>query len=1172
MKDKLCVRLWTGFVALFVIALLTLGSGAQLSFAQTEKASVSGRVTDQNNAALPDAQVQIRNTETNVVTSAKTNGEGIYVIPFLNPGNYIINVQKEGFRAVSVTSVTLNVQENLSRNFLLQVGSTAESITVTAESGSEAVETTTSDLGTVVNQKAINELPLNGRSFSQLLTLTPGATPISTSQSQGVGVNDLDNLGVPTASVAQPSIQGQWNRSNLYLLDGIINTELHTSAFIMPPIIDAMQEFKVQSHDDQAEYGGVLGGVVNIVTRSGTNRIHGAAWEFDRNNIFDARDHFKDVNPDGSPASPAAFHQNQFGAMISGPVLIPKLYNGRNRTFFSFAYEGWRFSQASQVKYTVPTNAELGGDFSDTTLTNPIYDPATTQPVAGSPGQYTRSQFVASSDSSSRNYNPACTVATGCPNMIPVNRIDPTMLKFIQTYYARPNLTGGGVLNAITSAPHVDNSDHYNFRIDEQIGSKDNLFFRYDRLNVVDISPFDISGYIDNSVPADNFGGGWIHSFTSSLLLEAHLGRAQRPFVRSQLDSHGLGPMQALGFSSPGGTTIGLTAPFGGGVLAYNPGEQLANTIGSPAVNFSGGLTWIRGAHQFKGGVEWVRQRHDGHSPPYGGDDFADATTGNPQQVGTTGSSLASALLGLPSGLANTTTVPSHDVVSTWAGYFQDQWKLRRNLTLNYGLRFDHRRPFAALDGTMVAGPTSDGHWWIGSNKLPPPCSQTGVAPCIPGDGTLASIPNGDKIQLSPYGSSWGPAPEWDEFGPRLGLAWEVTSKMVVRGGYGIIYDPLTGIDQDWAGFENTWPSTGASFLGAPINQLGQPLTAVEQTFSTVGSRLPDPSPWNQNTWFMDPNHKDARSQQWNLEIQRQMGANLSASVGYVGSKNDRLDLTGLFNTAQTPGAGAAGRPFPWYNVTPFFSTSRGSGNYNALEAKLEHRLANGLQYLVSYTWSKSIDIGSSGWFDAENGPGAGAFSGLQNYYDPNGSRSVSSYDIPHFLSMSGLWELPFGRNKRFLSHGVASALLGNWQLNGIIQLRSGQPYNLAVVGDVANIGSTSFANYARPNIVGDPNSASRTLNEWFNPSAFAVPSVSYGDFGRNALRSASVYDGDFSLFKSFPVGERFLISFRAEFFNAFNIQNYGPPDALIGVAGAGQVTSNVLPPREMQFALHLSF
>jgi hypothetical protein len=1167
-KDKLCVRLPIRFVVLFVIATLILSLGVSLSFAQTEKASVSGRVTDRSNAAMPDTEVQIRNTDTNIVTSVKTNGEGIYAIPSLNPGNYVMTITKQGFRAVSVTGVTLNVQDSLSRNFVLQVGSIAESVTVTAEAGADLIQTTSSDLGTVINQKAIHELPLSGRNFSQLLTLTPGATPISTSQSSGVGVNDLDNLGVPTASVAQPAIQGQFNRSNLYLLDGVINTELTTSAYIMPPIVDAMQEFKVQSHDDQAEYGSVLGGVVNVVTRSGTNQIHGSAWEFLRNNVFDARDHFKDVSPDGSPAPPAAFRQNQFGAMISGPVLLPKLYNGRNRTFFTVAYEGWRFNQASQLKYTVPTDAELAGDFSNASLTNPIYDPANTQPDPNNPGQFIRTQFVSSSNSADSTYNPACTAATGCPNMIPVNRIDPNMVKFIQTYYARPNLTGGGVLNAIVTQPRIDNSDHYNFRVDEQIGSKDNVFFRYDRLNVIDVTPFDISGSFADSVPALNIGVGWTHVFSSSLLLENHIGRAQRPFLRNQTDKAGIAPMLALGFTSPGGTTIGLTAPFGSGVLAAKPGVHNANTIESPVTSFSHGLTWIHGGHQFKFGFEYFKQGNDTASPPYGEYDFADSTTGDPQQVGTTGSSLASALLGLPAQLNNTTTVSIHNRVSTWASYFQDQWKLRRNLTLTYGLRFDHRRPFDPSSGTVVSGPNIDGHWWIGLDKLPPPCSQTGKEPCIPGNGTLASIPNGDKIQLSPYGRSWGPAPDWSDWGPRVGVAWEVTPKTVVRGGYGIVYDPLTGIEQDWKGLAGFWPATGSGFTNAPINQLGQPLTTVEQTFSQVGTLLPDASPWSQTSWFIDPHRKDGRSQQWNVEIQHQMGANLAASIGYVGSYNDRLDLTGLFNTATTPGGT---KPFPWYNVTPFYGTSHGNGNYNALQAKLEHHFVRGFQYLVSYTWSKSIDVGSSGWFDVENGPGGS--SGLQDPYHPERSRSVSAYDIPHFLSMSGVWDLPFGKGKRYLNGGVANQIVGNWQVNGIVQLRSGQPYNLSVVGDVANIGNTlSFWNYARPNLIGDPNPANRTVNEWFNPSAFAVPVNSFGDFGRNALRTASVYDADFSVFKNFPIGERFLVSFRAEFFNAFNIQNYGAPNTLIGTAGAGQITSNVLPPRQIQFGLHLGF
>src|SRR5216684_2126460 len=762
------------FVLLVVLGILLVGLDSQRAIAQTEKASVSGRVTDQSNAAVPDAEVQIKNTDTGVATIVKTNGEGLYALPSLNPGNYLMTVNKMGFRTVSVTGMTLNVQENLSRNFTLQVGSTAESVTVTAESGADLIQTTSSNLGTVIAQKAIHELPLSGRNFSQLLTLTPGATPISTSQSSGVGVNDLANLAVPTASIAQPAIQGQFNRSNLYLLDGVINTELTTSAYIMPPIIDAMQEFKVQSHNDQAEYGSVLGGVVNVVTRSGTNQLHASGWEFLRNNIFATRDHFKDVNPDGSPAPPAAFRQNQFGAMVSGPVLLPKLYNGRNRTFFTFAYEGWRFSQAAQTKYTVPTDAELAGDFSNSTLTNPIFDPATTRPDPANPGQFIRDPFPG--------------------NVIPTDRLDPIMVNFIKTYYARPNLAGGGVLNAIVTNPHVNNSDHYNFRIDEQIGSRDNVFFRYDRVNVVDIRPFDVSGTFANSVPALNIGVGWTHVFSSSLLLDNRIGRAQRPFLRNQSDTNGIAPMLALGFASPGGTTVGLSAPFGGGALSANPGIQNANTIESPVTSFSHGLTWTHGGHQFKFGFEYIKQGNDSDSPPYGGYNFADATTGDPKQVGTTGSSLASALLGLPSQLNNTTTLSIHNRVSNLAAYCQDQWKVLRGLTVTDGLRFDHRRPFDPSSGTLNAGPNSDGHWWIGADKLPPPCSQTGVSPCIPG--------------------------------------------------YGIFYDPLTGIEQDWKGFSNCWPATGSGFTNAPVNQFGQLLTTVDQTFSTVGTRLPDPSPW----------------------------------------------------------------------------------------------------------------------------------------------------------------------------------------------------------------------------------------------------------------------------------------------------------------------------------------
>src|SRR6266436_5599750 len=495
-----------GFVACLIASVVVvLGPGAQYTLAQTEKASISGRITDQSNAVMPDAEVELKNTDTGIVTVTKTNDQGVYVFPSLAPGNYVMNVRKQGFRTVSVMDVKLYVQDNVSRNFVLQVGSSVESVTVTAESGAGLVNVTGSELGTVITQEAIHELPLNGRNFTQLLTLTPGATPISTAQSSGVGTNDLAVLGVPTATVSQPSIQGQFNRSNLYMLDGVINTELNTSTYVIPPIVDAIQEFKVQSHDDKAEYGGVLGGVISVVTRSGGNQLHGSAWEFVRNNAFDARDPFRDE----LRTSPSPFHQNQFGAQLNGPVFIPKLYNGRNRTFFLFGYEGWRFTQAAQSRYRVPTDAELSGDFSNSILAQNIYDPATTQPDPSNPGQFTRTQFVASSDPSSPNFNSACTNPAGCPNMIPSARLGATMGNFIKAYYAQPNLTGDPVFNAIVTRPQVS-----------------------------------ISADSGGSVPATNIGAGWNHLFSQSLMLDTRFGRTHRPFARFQTDAAGIGPMQ----------------------------------------------------------------------------------------------------------------------------------------------------------------------------------------------------------------------------------------------------------------------------------------------------------------------------------------------------------------------------------------------------------------------------------------------------------------------------------------------------------------------------------------------------------------------------------------------------------------------------------------------------
>ncbi|MBB5330702.1 TonB-dependent receptor [Tunturiibacter gelidoferens] len=341
----------TGCWWLQVFLILSFGvCGVRPGGALTANAVVSGHITDSTGAVIPGAMVTLTESDTRVAAKAMSNNEGLYTFPSVKPGNYAMTVSASGFNNTTITSLAAGVQASLALDVVLRIGAATQTVTVTDQATD--VAGTSSELGTQIGEHQIHDLPLNGRNFTELLTLTPGASPISTSQSNKVAVNDQGVLGVPSAQFSQPAIQGQINRENLYLLDGVVNTDFTNGVYVIPPIIDDMQEFKVQSHDDKAEYGSVLGGVVNVVTKSGTNSLHGAAWEFVRNNVFDARDSFADEYS----SSPSPYRQNQFGATVGGPVWLPHLYNGRNHTFFQFGYEGWRYSKSSEILYNVPTS------------------------------------------------------------------------------------------------------------------------------------------------------------------------------------------------------------------------------------------------------------------------------------------------------------------------------------------------------------------------------------------------------------------------------------------------------------------------------------------------------------------------------------------------------------------------------------------------------------------------------------------------------------------------------------------------------------------------------------------------------------------------------------------------------------------------------------------------
>jgi hypothetical protein len=323
------------------LASAVLGLSTLVADGQTTTGQISGTVEDASGAAVVGAAVQAINIDTQAIRTAESGPNGGFLVSLLPPGNYQVVFSKTGFQSTTESGIRLDVNQSLSINPKLQPGTANE--TVQVEATSQLLDPTTSEVGTVIGQQAVNDLPLNGRNFTQLLTLVPGATPVSTSQGSSQGINDGSTVAIPGSSFSNPSLNGQQNRETLYLLDGVVNTDFRTTTYTVLPIIDGISEFKVQTHNDDPSFGSVLGGVVNLVTSSGTNRLHGSAWEFVRNNDFDARNHFSDFNSDGTPAPAAPFHQNEFGVAAGGPVWFPHLYNGKDKTFFFFAYEGWRF-------------------------------------------------------------------------------------------------------------------------------------------------------------------------------------------------------------------------------------------------------------------------------------------------------------------------------------------------------------------------------------------------------------------------------------------------------------------------------------------------------------------------------------------------------------------------------------------------------------------------------------------------------------------------------------------------------------------------------------------------------------------------------------------------------------------------------------------------------------
>lgn len=1133
----------------FVPAAVFLVTGALLPllappFLRAQSAaSVSGSISDSSGARVPGARVTLTNVNTNVQQVSETTDAGTYAFVNVPPGTYNIEVTKEHFNSARETNLNLSVNQAAQFNFTLTPGSTQQSVTVSAETG--RIQTTTAELGTVIVNKSVDNLPLNGRNFTQLLELTPGVSRISVAQNSAAGI-DLNPIGQFTF----PAVNGQRNRSNMFYLDGANNLGTYKGTYNYQPIVDDIQEFKVQSQNDLAEFGGVTGGIVNVVTKSGTNDLHGSAWEFVRNSDFDARNFFQaSVNP---------LRQNQFGVAIGGPVILPHLYRGRNKTFFFFAYEGFRQRQQAEGLVTTATPAQLSGDFSNLLEKGvQIYNPFSTRPDPSNPGQYLRDPFPG--------------------DKIPAALLSPASVLYAKTLFPAPAISGNPAGNAYINTPLSTNSNSYTGRLDYAFNERDQVFVRaslYDEPYVNSVgSPIavqqdDIGGY--------NIVAHEIHAFGPSTVLEGHFSRDY-----GQNILHIIYPGAPANFGS---TLIasGFSSAFIGNLLP--PVNQTIPTVSIPGyLSLSGniyqnpsvtdtyeyavGLSKIIGKHTFKAGATISTDNFSQAivAVTEATSTFQTANLEHPTSASgaPTGDALASFLLGVPTSAQRRNA----DEIERggWANgfYFQDQIRLTPKLSVNLGVRWDVAvwpRLVSNNSGLAYFGDMNLTNGTYILSAVPPACSSTVGAPCIP-NGTLPA-----GVVVSPHHDGTIHNTDFSNWQGRLGVAYQLGKRAAVRAGYGRFYDEWSIVDQIAQNLVGTWPTVGlinANSLNQSIPSvtIGDPLQLGTKTI------LPPATPFGNATFYYDPNMLSPRSDQWNVGIETSFGSSTTLSVNYVGARNSRLDYGALTNTARFPAPGSAAqvasrRPYPFI-VPTNFDQSNGTSNYNALQTALKKRTGGGLTYLISYTYSKSMDVGCSGSFGSE-----GCL--VQNPANPSLDRSVSGFDLTHIFSASVVYDLPFGTGRALsIPNSIANSILGGWQINAIASFSSGTPYSVTVNGDLANIGNT----FVQANLVGNPMPANQTPAEWINPAAFvAPPAYTFGTLGRNALRSDWYKDLDLSLFKVFRLPRETGLEFRAEAFNITNTPVFAAPNSVVGSPTFGVVSRVGNSPRQLQLALKLRF
>ena len=918
----------------------------------------------------------------------------------------------------------------------------------------------------MATERIVN-LPLNGRNFLQLASLTPGVQVSEESNAQRTRV------------IANGS-RDIWMQVNINGITAVNNRHNFVNFY---PSIDAIQEFKVQTGNYSAEYGGNAGANINLQLRSGTNQFHGSVFEFLRNDKLDARGYFRPA-----PLPKDVLRRNQFGTVVSGPVI-------RDRTFFMAGYEGMRYGIERAGTAIVMTPAQRLGDFSSTS--GVITDPLTGNPFPG--------------------------------NIIPPSRVNPVSAKLVNQYMPLPNV--GGVVNYAGVTRDVTNVDQGLARIDHSLTPSDQLSFHYiyaaRYLPNTELNP---NFYYNATFPNTSLGIQHVHTFSPTLLNEARFGwvkgniRKLSPRTGTDFSIESLG-ISGLKVGGPDGRPLrpdeqGFPVLSVEGLLSMGDSQASSNLDSSRTYQFVDNLTLIRQGHTLKMGTDLRHLADDAttNNWPFGQLSFTRDVSGN---------GAAAFMLGYP----RTTLTPEGVPISAvrqwrWAAYFQDDWKISSRLTLNLGIRYD-------LFGL--------------------PHEINGISRTL-------------RFDLDPSGPVLWPEPgqqadiwqnEYRYFAPRLGLAWRVTDKAVVRAGYGIFY-------------------TAAHFDNVNILQLNPPaagsLTITNNALNPVAT-IENPVPrelfpenpiFNVVTLPEDRRRRNANVQNWNLQVQRQLGGNDVLEVGWVGSKGTHVDTS--LNNFNNPAPSSlpfsqSRRPYPQYNRIRMIVADANT-LYHSLQSRFEHRFAHGLSVTGAYTWSHLID-------DANQTVNRGACGCQDPMNRGRAERGDSIFDIRHRLVAAYVWEIPGTGGMR----GVRRAFLGGWSLGGIVTLRSGSPFNVTQSGDSQNV---EFASWSRPNLV--PGQQATISNPdaamWFNTAAFSRSVGQFGDSPRNPLVGPGVHTMDLSASKSFriPFAESHELILRAEFFNTLNTPQLGAPGGTLGTGSFGRVTSTQADNRQIQLALKYTF